>query len=320
MSTSTLFADVPADIAALRMRLFLVKEEVIMPREQWDAVWPYVDNIWVKNKTRPSKDGSTIKYFLCRKHASESYVSKVEPGSRKRQRAAQDPLGCGMRIKTVTNASYVTATRTGEWQSHCHELELLDHQKKNSGIMKLAAREASRGYKISVVAETVTAKHRPSERAILKDLGGHWLTLVDVHNSAAAHKAATAIDMASHPNSRRCRGRSSPEEQASQALEPPQAQGDDKTGEEGLRRARKPLTKEQWLAKKAAEWDRREERRKQQAEDARLRSGQGLPPEGSWKRKQGITGGDDASCSSSDEDEEDFADAPFEWDDVIAIE
>ncbi|MCJ1419996.1 2,5-diamino-6-(ribosylamino)-4(3H)-pyrimidinone 5'-phosphate reductase, partial [Xylographa parallela] len=203
----------------------------------------------VKNKSRPSKDGgSTTRYFLCRKHESRPYVSKVEPGGRMRQRCAREALGCGMKMKTVTTASSVTATRTGEWQDHCHELELLDYQKKNSGIMTLAAQEASRGNKISVVADTLTARYRPLERTVLKDLGGHWLTLADVHNSAAAHKAA-------HPDTRRRGEETSWVEQLDDA-ESQQA-----------RPAQKAITEEQWLQKKAEEWDQMEEKRKQEEED-----------------------------------------------------
>lgn len=36
----------------------------------------------------------------------------------------------------------------------------------------------------------MTAKHRPFERTRVKDLGGYWLTNVDVYNAAFAYKAA----------------------------------------------------------------------------------------------------------------------------------
>ncbi|MCJ1288690.1 hypothetical protein MMC34_000219 [Xylographa carneopallida] len=299
MSTSALFANVAANIAAIRTRLFLVEEEVVMPLEQWDEVWPYVDNIWVKNKTRPSKDGSTIKYFLCRKHASKGYVSKVKPGSEKRRRLARDAIGCGMRIKTVTTAFSDTASRTGEWQAHCHELELLDYEKKNSGIKTLAAQEASRGYKISLVADAITA-----ERAVLKDIGGHWLTLADVHNSAAAYKTA-------HPDA--CvRGAHTPrKEQNGPAL---QTQDDDETSGESVSPACQPTAKEQWLAKKAAEWDKREEKRRQKTEVLQLRERLLLPPKVSPKRKRRAPGVNNGMWLPSGDDENGVADAPFDWD------
>ena len=270
-----------------------------MPRDQWEAVWPYVDNIWVKNKTRSSKDGGSItRYYLCQNNATKAWVSKVKPGEGQRQRLARDTLGCGMRFKSITTAFSVTATRTGECLAHCHDLELLDSQKKNSGIMALAAQEASRGYKISAVAETITARHRPQEWSILKDLGGHWLTLADVHNSAAAHKSAHPDLWIGQPGTMvgeiRKAGTCDIVEENEILVEQPE--------ETESRQARKPLTKEQWLERKAAEWDKMEERRLQAMKDSQLRKGQGLPPKGSRKRVRRTH-------------EERYADAPFEWED-----
>ena len=63
----------------------------------------------------------------------------------------------------------------------------------------------------------------------------------------------------------------------------------DGTESQQLRRARRPVTREEWLQKKAAEWDKREERRKQEEEDSQLRRGQWLPPKGSQKRQRRAT-------------------------------
>ncbi len=89
----------------------------------------------------------------------------------------------------------------------------------------------------------------------------------------------------------------------------------DGTESQQARRARRPVTKEQWLEKKAAERDRREEKRLQAAEDSQLRRGQWLPPKGSRKRLRRTTGARDGMFLPSDEDEEGYADAQFEWDD-----
>ena len=87
----------------------------------------------------------------------------------------------------------------------------------------------------------------------------------------------------------------------------------DGTESQQARRAGRPVTKEQWLAKKAAEWDKREEKRLQAAEDSQLRRGQWLPPKGSRKRQRRPEGGWNEKFLPSDEDEEGFADAPFEY-------
>ena len=211
MST-TLFSEVPANIAELRQRLFSLEEPLELPREEWELVWPYVDNIWVKNQDRSDADGRRTVYYLCRRHSKKTWVPKPKQGSRQRRRLAREAIGCGMRFKAVYTATSVTATRTSECESHCHDLELLDFQKKNSGVMAVAAKEASRGYKISHVAATMTARDRPEQRSTLKDVGGHWMTLLDVHNSATAHKSA-------NPDLRRTGAKKPWEEQLSAALD-----------------------------------------------------------------------------------------------------
>lgn len=209
---TTLFSEVPANIADLRRRLFSLEEPVELPRAEWDLVWPYVDNIWIKNKDRAGADGRRTVYYLCRRHSTKTWTPKEKDGGRQRQRLAREAIGCDMRFKAVFTAASVIATRTNECESHCHDLELLDFQKKNSGVMALAAKEAFKGYKISHVAANVTARHRPEQRTALKDVGGHWVTLLDIHNSATAYKSA-------NPDVRRVGTRKPWEEQLSAAFE-----------------------------------------------------------------------------------------------------
>lgn len=56
--------------------------------------------------------------------------------------------------------------------------------------MTLAAGQVSQGYDVAAVAAHVTAQARPEDRLLLKELGGHWVSSKDVHNSAAVYKAA----------------------------------------------------------------------------------------------------------------------------------
>lgn len=94
-----------------------------------------------------------------------------------------------MKFKAIVSATSVIATRTGTCESHCHDLEYLDRQKKNSGILTLAARQVAQGYNVAAVATNITTKARPEDRVLLKELGGHWVNLKDIHNAAAAYKA-----------------------------------------------------------------------------------------------------------------------------------
>lgn len=64
-------------------------------------------------------------------------------------------------------------------------------QKNNSRIRALAAGHVSQGYDVAEVTANITAKNRPQDRTVLKELGGHWMDLQDVQNSATMYNAAT---------------------------------------------------------------------------------------------------------------------------------
>lgn len=184
MST-TFFAEVLAGIASFRKRLFVLEEPLELPRDQWDRIWPYVGKIWVQNKKRISNEVKTV-HYLCRLHSSKTWIPK---DNRRRQRTHREAIGCGMRFKVEISATSVSAIRTGTCDTHCHDLESLDRQKKNSEVMALAAGQVSQGCKVAAVAANFTAKARPEDRVLLNELGGYWVNLKDVHNSAAVSKA-----------------------------------------------------------------------------------------------------------------------------------
>ena len=89
------------------------------------------------------------------------------------------------------------------------------------------------------------------------------------------------------------------------------------TESQQARRGLRGLTKEQWLAKQAEEWDEREAQRVQEKENSQLRKGQWKPPKGSRKRRQRDSGA--GGFLTSDEDSEGWADAPWEFEEPIVI-
>lgn len=189
---SSFFDNVPPNIASLRNEIFLLRIPLQMPRARWNETWPYVDNIWVQNK-KIVKDGLTTIYYNCRQHSNKTWAPKAKSSalhpSLHRQKMSKEALGCGMKFKAVMSSTLVNATLTGECKVHCHDLESLDKQKKNSGIMTLAANQISQGYNVAAVTANITGKNRPQDRAMLKNLGGHWFNLQDAHNAAAAYKS-----------------------------------------------------------------------------------------------------------------------------------
>lgn len=92
-----------------------------------------------------TKSASTMTLVLYNTSADNT---RRRPGSRRasrRQRISREAIGCDMKFKAAISPFSVTATRTGKCESHCHDLESVDRQKKNSGIMALAAGQVSQG-------------------------------------------------------------------------------------------------------------------------------------------------------------------------------
>ncbi|KZF19324.1 hypothetical protein L228DRAFT_41545 [Xylona heveae TC161] len=57
----------PPELGAWRQRLFALDEPVIIPYHQFEVYWPYVDNVWVRNKARGVKGTPlTNVYYSCR--------------------------------------------------------------------------------------------------------------------------------------------------------------------------------------------------------------------------------------------------------------
>lgn len=86
-------------------------------------------------------------------------------------------MSCKMRFKAVKSATSVTAARTGECETHCHDQEYVDMQKNNSGIRAIAADHVSQARDVAAVTASITAKNRPQDRTVLEELGGHWMEL-----------------------------------------------------------------------------------------------------------------------------------------------
>lgn len=151
---------------------------------------------------------------------------------------------------------------------------------------------------VAAVAASITASAPLEDRVLLKEVGGHWVNLKDIHNSAAAYKAA-------NPDYRRLR--------APEAL----AEQDKRTtmelleGPESQQARQRAIAKEQWLQKKSLELDLREAKKTQAKADYQLRKGQWKPP-GSRKRRRNGEG-------ASDDNSEGHVDALYVWDDANII-
>lgn len=248
-----------------------------------------------------------------------------------------------MKFQAKMSSTSVIATRTGTCESHCHDLESLDRQKKNSGIMALAASQVSQGHNVAAVAANLTVKAGPQDRVLLKELGGHWINLKDVHNSATAYKAKEAGDTGPAERSLAVREicdslfqqycsmeeasagwengvrKRFPEHwigqlrvmagKVCQAGSDDMVRGKETRPESSQRTEGQALTKEQWLQYESSQWDLREAMKQHAAkEDSQPRKEQ-LKPPGSRKRRRNGDEVDNGTFPPSEKDTEGHSDA-----------
>ncbi|KAI5293870.1 2,5-diamino-6-(ribosylamino)-4(3H)-pyrimidinone 5'-phosphate reductase, partial [Ascosphaera acerosa] len=77
--------DNPPNLGRIRQLLFEIKEPIEISMEEFDRYWPFVDNIWVKQRSNPTKGGlMTTDYYMCRLRRPSSRSSQSaapsEPG------------------------------------------------------------------------------------------------------------------------------------------------------------------------------------------------------------------------------------------------
>lgn len=177
--------DNPPNLARVRRILFECKDPVEISLPEFETYWPFIDNVWVKQRTNVSRDGHCITdYYMCRLRRPNQTASETRPlpeGKRPRKKRVREGGQCNFQIKVVRwvgGYRMVTIARTpGSESVHSHDLDQIDCLKRNSGLMEFAHREAVKGY----LPSSVYTKFR-EEPDKLDEAGGRFLTVADVRN------------------------------------------------------------------------------------------------------------------------------------------
>jgi 2,5-diamino-6-(ribosylamino)-4(3H)-pyrimidinone 5'-phosphate reductase len=180
--------DNPPNLARIRRVLFECKDPIEISLEEFETYWPFIDNVWVKQRTNASKEGHcTTDYYMCRLRRPTHRTSETRPlpeGKRPRKKRVREGGLCNFQIKVVRfDGAYTTVTiaRTpGSGSVHSHELDYIDHVKRNSGLMEFARRESVKGY----LPSSIYTKFQ-EEPEKLNEAGGRFLTVTDVRNVSA---------------------------------------------------------------------------------------------------------------------------------------
>lgn len=180
--------DNPPNLAKIRQVLFECKEPLEISLKEFETYWPFIDNVWVKQRSNASREGHcTTDYYMCRLRRPTRRAPESRPlpeGKRPRKKKAREGGICNSRIKVVKfEGAYSTVTiarTTNSSAEHSHDLDYSDQVKRNSGLMEFARKEAAKGYLPSSIFTKF--KEEPDR---LVEAGGKFFTATDVRNVSA---------------------------------------------------------------------------------------------------------------------------------------
>ncbi|KKK19389.1 riboflavin-specific deaminase [Aspergillus rambellii] len=187
-SSNYILINNPPNLSRIRQVMFECKEPIEISLEEFETYWPFIDNVWVKQRSNSSKEGHcTTDYYMCRLRRPTHRSSETRPlpqGKRPRQKRVREGGICNFQIKVVKFEgaySTVTIARTpGSSRVHSHDLDYIDKVKRNSGLMEFARREAIKGY----LPSSIYTKFREDPEKLV-EAGGKFCTVTDVRNVSA---------------------------------------------------------------------------------------------------------------------------------------
>lgn len=178
----------PPNLARIRRVLFECKDPIEISLEEFETYWPFIDNVWVKQRSNASKEGHcTTDYYMCRLRRPTHRTSENRPlpaGKLPRKKRIREGGICNFQIKVVRFEgaySTVTIARTpGSCSLHSHDLDYIDRVKRNSGLMEYVRKESVKGY----LPSSIYTKFL-EEPEKLAEAGGRFFTVTDVRNISA---------------------------------------------------------------------------------------------------------------------------------------
>ncbi|EEH44003.1 uncharacterized protein PADG_00292 [Paracoccidioides brasiliensis Pb18] len=178
----------PPNLGWIRQVLFELKDSVEMSVDEFNTYWPFIDNVWVKQRSNSTKDGlTTTDYYMCRLRRPTCRPTQRRPlpeGKKPRKKQVREGNQCNVQMKVVKfdgaySAVTISQTRRSS-RTHSHDLDHIDKVKRNSGLMDFCRKEAEKGY----LPSSIFAKFREEPEKLLA-AGGKFFTVTDVRNVSA---------------------------------------------------------------------------------------------------------------------------------------
>lgn len=172
-------------IALLRMQLHDLEHPLELPLADFEAVMPYMDNVWRKLKSSEQTESlRNTEIYWCKLRKPPGvkiHTPRPTPeGKQARKRKPKEDKACSMEMKvTYSTGSIkkVTITKGAPHEHHTHDLDFMDAQKRNSGIMNTARKEAVRGFQPASIWWKMQQEMDKLEAA-----GGTFMKISDVRN------------------------------------------------------------------------------------------------------------------------------------------
>lgn len=174
----------PPRLRELRQQLFDIKDDLEMSAADFEEYFPFVDNVWRKYKMDSNHDPNS-EIFCCRLRPSGQHKSSTPKpaaeGKQQRRKRKREEKTCSMLMKVTYVQDPIRKVRISKFSSsdiaHSHDLEYMDHNKRNSAIMDVARREAVRAF----LPGSIFWKMQ-QEQDRMEDAGGKHMKISDVRN------------------------------------------------------------------------------------------------------------------------------------------
>ncbi|KAK5939598.1 hypothetical protein PMZ80_007977 [Knufia obscura] len=177
----------PPGLARTRQQLFDIRDEFELSAKDFEEYFPFVDNVWRKQKAGENQadtEGAT-EIFCCRlKPSGQSKNSTPKApveGKQQRRKRKREEKTCGMLMKVTYVENPVKkvkiAKAAGSEDTHSHDLDYMDANKRNTAIMDVARREANRGF----LPGSIYWKMQ-EEPVQMEEAGGKFMKVSDVRN------------------------------------------------------------------------------------------------------------------------------------------
>ncbi len=146
----------PPELARVRQSLFALEQAFEMSLTDFDAYFPFVDNVWRKaraTEAQPDTSQNTEVYWcrLRKAPGAKPHIPRPTPeGKQPRKKRAKEDKTCNMAMKVTYSdgpVKKVTVSRAVEdGEDHTHDLDYMDSLKRNGAIMDVARRETNRAF------------------------------------------------------------------------------------------------------------------------------------------------------------------------------